>query len=434
MDKSKRDIQGLGLSLLNRFAGSKTVDKLGLRKPAEKALYQASRAGFGAATFANRSVRKLLQPSRLKSQKPGELFDLQPSDEQLMMQETARRFAEEVLRPAAIDAESHQEPSTEVWQGAHELGLALMAVPEELGGAGAERSPLTSSLVAEALAWGDMGQAAALLAPVGVVQALSSWGTAEQQDRYLRAFAIDTPPDAAFAISEPVAAFDPLQPGCKAERDGSDWLLTGEKCLVPLGAFADLFIVSADCGPHGPRMFLVESTLPGVEKLRDPAMGLRGGSLGRIRLQGVRVNDGAMLGDSEDYAEAIDLSRLLWCSMAVGTAQAVLDLVGPYVKERHAFGEPVAHRQAVAFMVANIALDVDAMRLMTWRALSRCEQGLPYHREAVLAHRYCAEHGMRIGSDGVQLLGGHGYVKEYPVERWYRDLRAVGLMEGGVMA
>jgi len=111
----------------------------------------------------------------------------------------------------------------------------------------------------------------------------------------------------------------------------------------------------------------------------------------------------------------------------------VLDYVIPYCNDRKAFGEPISNRQAVAFMVADIAVELDGMRLLTWRAASRAEQGLPFAREAFLARVLCAEKGMQIGTNGVQLLGGHGFTKEHPVERWYRDLRAISLMEGGVM-
>ena len=117
----------------------------------------------------------------------------------------------------------------------------------------------------------------------------------------------------------------------------------------------------------------------------------------------------------------------------MGTGQAVLDYVSGYVNEREAFGEPISHRQSVAFMVADIAIELQAMRLLTWKAASRATRGEDFAREVALARQLCAEKGMKIGLDGVQLLGGHGFVKEHPVERWYRDLRAVGLMEGVVM-
>ena len=155
-------------------------------------------------------------------------------------------------------------------------------------------------------------------------------------------------------------------------------------------------------------------------------MGVRAASLTTLTLDGVRVPESAVLGatDGTTYAECVRLSRLAWCALAVGVGQAVLDYVTPYVKEREAFGEPIAHRQSVAFMVADIAIELQAMRLLTWKAASRAAAGKDFAREVALARTLCADKGMRIGLDGVQLLGGHGFVKEHPVERWYRDLRA----------
>jgi alkylation response protein AidB-like acyl-CoA dehydrogenase len=184
-----------------------------------------------------------------------------------------------------------------------------------------------------------------------------------------------------------------------------------------------------------PRLFVVESGTDGVEIEAEPSMGLRAAGLSRVVLDGVRVGPIGLLGDPDGdaYRECVRLSRLAWCALSLGTAQAVLDYVIPYVNEREAFGEPVSHRQSVAFMVANIGIELQGMRLVTYRAASRAAQGKPFDREVALARRLCAERGMQIGNAGVQLLGGHGFVKEHPVERWYRDLRAVALMEGGVL-
>jgi alkylation response protein AidB-like acyl-CoA dehydrogenase len=167
----------------------------------------------------------------------------------------------------------------------------------------------------------------------------------------------------------------------------------------------------------------------------EPAMGLRAAATARLLLEDVNLPAGALLGggSAEAYAECIRLSRVGWAALACGTSQAVLDYVIPYVNERTAFGEPISHRQAVAFMVADIGIELEGARLVTLRAAARAEQGKPFAREAALARKLTAEYGMRIGSNGVQLLGGHGYVKEHPVERWYRDLRAIGVMEGVVL-
>jgi alkylation response protein AidB-like acyl-CoA dehydrogenase len=184
-------------------------------------------------------------------------------------------------------------------------------------------------------------------------------------------------------------------------------------------------------------LFIVEAETAGLTVTPDPSMGIRAAALGRIQLDNVAVplenrlgEDGA--GDS-DYSEAIALARLGWAALAVGTSHAVLDYVIPYVKEREAFGEPIARRQSVAFMCANIAIELDGLRLITWRGAARAEQGLSFAREAALAKRFATDKGMQIGLDGVQLLGGHGFTKEHPVERWYRDLRALGVAEGVVV-
>ena len=162
-------------------------------------------------------------------------------------------------------------------------------------------------------------------------------------------------------------------------------------------------------------------------------MGLRAAHTVRLHLDEVRLPGSARLGTEADYRDCVRLGRLGWCALAVGTGSAVLDYVIPYVNQRQAFGEPISHRQSVAFMVADLATELDGMRLATYRAAARAEQGLDHARETALARRLCAGYGMAIGSDGVQLLGGHGFVKEHPVERWYRDLRAVAVMDGVVL-
>jgi alkylation response protein AidB-like acyl-CoA dehydrogenase len=308
-------------------------------------------------------------------------------------------------------------------------------VPEELGGAVAERSAVTTVLMAEALGQGDMGIAVACLAPAAVSTAISLWGDADQQATYLSEFVGENVPAAALAVLEPRSLFNPLQLHTRARRasDGG-FVLNGVKSLVPRAADAELFIVAADLeGSEGPALFIVEPGGAGLSIEPEPAMGIRAAATGRLLLDEAKLPTSALLGDPSAFAECVQLGRLGWCALAVGAGQAVLDYVIPYVNERKAFGEPISHRQAVAFMVANIAIELDGMRLATYRAASRIDQGLPFAREVALARRLCSERGMAIGSDGVQLLGGHGYVKEHPVERWYRDLRAAGVMEGGLL-
>jgi len=228
--------------------------------------------------------------------------------------------------------------------------------------------------------------------------------------------------------------FDVLRPTTTATRTADGFLLNGVKSAVPRGADAELFVVGAALDGK-PVLFLVESSTAGIEVEADPAMGVRAAGLTRLNLTDVRLPADAVLGDTDGtaYAECVRLARLAWCALAVGTGQAVLDHVTPYVKEREAFGEPIAHRQSVAFMVADIAIELQAMRLLTYKAAGRAASGQDVSRSVALARKACTDKGMQIGLDGVQLLGGHGFVKEHPVERWYRDLRAIGLMEGAVL-
>jgi hypothetical protein len=292
--------------------------------------------------------------------------------------------------------------------------------------------------MSEALAQGDLGIAVACLAPAAVATAISLWGDADQQATYLHEFVGERPPAAALAILERRALFDPFQLSTTAREANGGYVLDGAKSLVPRAAVDELFIVAAeldDGGPTRPALFIVESKADGLSIEPEPAMGVRAAGTGTLVLESVKLPASALLGDGDPavYSECIQLGRLGWCAVAVGTGQAVLDYVIPYVTERRAFGEPIADRQAVAFTVANIAIELDGMRLATYRAVSRVDQGLEFAREATLARRLCAERGMAIGSDGVQMLGGHGYVKEHPVERWYRDLRAAGVMEGALL-
>ncbi|MET0928510.1 MAG: acyl-CoA dehydrogenase family protein [Aeromicrobium sp.] len=434
---TRRDSMALGLAVLNRIASSSTIDRLNLRKTAERAVYEGSKGGFrvaGATTRAFKRVKGGGGPTRLARTGDSGVFDLEPTEDQQMIVGVVKEFAAEVLRPGAAEAEAATDTPKEVMSQTSEFGLTLLNIPESLGGLSDDRSAVTGVLVAEALAEGDMGQAVACLAPAAVATAISLWGSDAQQQTYLPAFTGGDVPAAALAVAEPRALFDPFELETTAEANEDGYLLNGIKSAVVRGSEAELFLVAVEDG-GGPRLVLVESSTPGVTIEADPSMGLRAAGLSRLILDDVQVGPDAILGEgtAEDYRECIRLSRLAWAGLALGTGRAVLDYVSEYVTTRSAFGEPISHRQAVAFMVADIAIELEGMRLVTLKAASRADQGLDFSREVALARRLAGEYGMKIGTDGVQLLGGHGFVKEHPVERWYRDLRAVGLMEGAVL-
>ncbi|WP_206065258.1 acyl-CoA dehydrogenase family protein [Nocardioides sp. JQ2195] len=437
-NRETRDPIGYAVLALNKLAQSELIDRMGLRKQTEQTVFTVTRSGFKVAGQAGRAFAKKGKKGapgvRVPAANPKGVFDLTPTEDEQMLVDVVSEFAEEMLRPAAAEANESCTAPDELLKASLEIGLPILGVPEKLGGISEERSAMAGTLVAEALAKGDMGLAVAALAPGAVATAISLWGTDEQQATYLPEFTGEDVPAAALALNESRVLFDVLKPATKATKTDGGYVLNGVKTLVPRGADAELFVVGAELDGKNV-LFLVESGSEGLLVEGDPAMGVRAAGLAKITLEDVKVESGAVLGETDGttYVEAVRLSRLAWCALAIGTGQAVLDYVSAYVNERQAFGEPISHRQSVAFMVANIAIELQSMRLVTYKAASRAAQGKDFSREVALARKICADKGMQIGLDGVQLLGGHGFVKEHPVERWYRDLRAIGLVEGGVL-
>lgn len=432
----KPNVIGHALGFLSRFADAPFVRRHALNKPAERLVYLGARTGFQAVVAAS----KLFRPARPSGAArrlalPGqttELFDCHFTEEQEMMRESVLQFAREVLQPHAAAADEACVCPEALHERVQELGLMLFAVPESLGGEAAERSMLTNVLVAQALGTGDMGQALAILSPLSVANAITQWGTSAQQATYLPAFAGESPVLATLAINEAGPMFNPYTPELVATPEGTGWRLEGMKMLVPLAARSSLWLVSAKT-PKGPRVFVVEAGTPGVSVRPAGSMGLHAAELGDLLFEQVSLPAEALLGeDNFDFVQFTDAGSLGWCALAAGGAEAVLDYVIPYCNEREAFGEPISHRQAVAFMVANIAIELESMKMLTYRAANRADLGLSWHREAFLARTLAQEKAMEIGSNGVQLLGGHGFTKEHPVERWYRDLRAVAVVHGGL--
>lgn len=435
----KRTPTDLGLALITPLLGMEFLDRYHLRDSLNRGLRFGVKTGFsavGASTRQFKRVQGLGKPATRLRSSGADYFDLTPDDDQKMIVETVEEFAAEILRPAAHDADNAATYPPDLIAKAAELGITAFHVPEDFDGIAEHRSTVTNALVAEALAYGDMGLALPILAPGGVASALTHWGSADQQATYLGAFAGENVPQACVAIAEPQALFDPTALRTTAVRTPSGYRLSGVKSLVPAAADAEIFIIGAQLNGK-PTLFIVEAASAGLTVKADPSMGVRAAALGRVELDNVAVPLHNRLGEDDasdsDFSEAIALARLGWASLAVGTSHAVLDYVVPYVKEREAFGEPVAHRQSVAFMCANIAIELDGLRLITWRGAARAEQGLSFAREAALAKKFAADKTMQIGLDGVQLLGGHGFTKEHPVERWYRDLRVLGVAEGVVV-
>ena len=299
----------VGLRALNRLASNGLIDRFGLREPTERVLHGASKATVRTATRAGRTfaaTQRLSIPARQPRAKRSDLFDLTPDDEQQMLRESVRDFALAKLRPAAERADDACATPDELLTQANELGLTMVGVPEELGGAVTERSAVTTVLMSEALAVGDMGIAAACLAPAAVSTAISLWGDADQQSTYLPEFVGENVPAAALALLEPRPLFNPFELETRARRDGDGFVLNGVKSLVPRAAEAELFIVAAQLeDSESPALFIVEPGGAGLSIEPEPAMGVRAAATGRLSLDNVKLPAGAQLGDPSAFAECV---------------------------------------------------------------------------------------------------------------------------------
>lgn len=423
--------QGVGLSILTKIAGSELLDQFKLRKFVEKSLYQSSKAGFKTLSQTQKLLKsgQKIKKQRLPNQNKS-LFDLSLTEEQQMTVDAMEQFSAEVLYPLAHDAD-HAETFPEVlWQHGTDLGLNFYALPESLGGVATEKNIVSNVLIAEHLAKGDFSLTAGLLSTFSVINALTQWGSEQIQSDYLASFANDTGIRATFATQENIPAFNPFRLTTQATPHQDHYLIQGEKTLVLLAATADIYLVSAMLNGQ-PDVFVVQRD-PSISIQKSAAMGLKANETATLHFDNTPAQ---RLGDEDfDYTAFIDLGNLMWCAMAVGTCEAVRKYCIQYANERTAFGEPISHRQGVAFMIADMAIETDAMRMLVLNAASLAEAGKPFHREAYLARILCAEKSMQIGTDGVQILGGHGYTREHPVERWYRDLRATAVIQSGLHA
>lgn len=363
------------------------------------------------------------------------MVSFSPTEDQELIRQTAAAFGRDVLRPAAREADEKSALPQTVVDQAWALGIVQSGIPEEFGGAGEARSVVTSALLLEELAYGDLGGALHMLTPRLFTLPIATLGTPEQRSHWLGRFVGEQFVVASAAVVEPRWDFDLGHPSTIAERDGDHWVITGAKCWVPLADRAEALLVYARA-PEGVAAFIVEKGLAGLTVgPREKNMGLRAFDTFPLTLDRVRVSAGARLGGPTRTVETLaDAARVATAALAVGVARAALDYAVSYAKDRRAFGQAIGQKQAIAFKLADMAIEIDAIRLLTWEAAWRLDQGLPATREAVLARQYAAERALKITDDAVQVLGGHGYIREHPVELWLRNARAFATMDGLALA
>lgn len=432
---SARAMRG-GLTALRLASNAPVVERLGLQPVFNRMIFEGARLGYGAISALATPKPSTGNKTRVHMDKPSRptQFDLQPTDEQAMMQETVRRFAQDKLLDAAREADDANAVPAKVVAAWNELGMAEMLLPEAYGGYAEERSPVSVALVLEALAYGDAGMAWSLLASTSAALLLLDHGTEAQKEKYLQGFTGDTPTVASIAMMERTPLFDPRKLKTRAEEVRGGWVLQGRKSLVARAADASFFIVSART-PSGPALFIVHADAEGLSIQEEAPMGLRSASVADVVLNSVVVDGDALVGDAishQSYHDVIRRSRTAWAAVSSGAATRVAEYVRDYANDRMAFGEPISHRQAVAFLIADMAIETESIRLAMLRAASQLEHGLDADDAVGVARILAAEKGMFVGTNGVQLLGGHGFVKEFLMELWYRHLRGAGILEGGL--
>jgi alkylation response protein AidB-like acyl-CoA dehydrogenase len=359
------------------------------------------------------------------------MYSFEPSEDQKTLLEAVRRFASRELRQEMRPADEAGDLPSSVTRSGWELGLLPGSLPEAFGGFG-ERSAVTGVLAAEELAWGDLAGALALLAPNLVALPVLLAGSPEQRRELLPAFASDSYRPAAAALMEPRYDFDAGALETRAVRRDGSYVLSGVKCNVPYAAESEWMLVYASLEGRT-QSFLVKSGTPGlVVGERERNMGLHA-----VRLYGVELRDCVVPaaqrlgGDTgADVQVLLDASRVAWSALAVGLARAAYEYALDYAKTRQAFGEAIAQRQAIAFTLAEMATELEAARLLAWEAAWRLDQGQEATREAYLAKNLADDAALMIADRAVQILGGHGYIRDHPVELWLRNARAFAVFEG----
>ncbi|MEE3331232.1 MAG: acyl-CoA dehydrogenase family protein [Myxococcota bacterium] len=359
-----------------------------------------------------------------------------PTEEQELIRDAMREFAAEALRPAAREQDEASELSQELLDTIAQLGLVSTSIPETFGGGGEARSPITNALVLEELACGDASVAVAALAPAAFANVLLDFGTEAQQRAHLPAFCADTFHTASLALLEPGAFSDPALPKTKAEPKGDgSFVLSGAKSFVPFGDTASHFLVTAR-NNGGVDAFIVPRDPAGLRiGEREGNMGLKALPTNGLELERVEVSADAKLGGDAgcDVRHILDGGRAAIAAVLTGLSRGVLEYCVPYTKDRVAFDEPIARKQAIAFMLAEMHMETEGMRWLTWQAASALEHDDGREdrtKTAYQARSIASEKGMWIADNGVQCLGGHGYIREHPVEMWYRNARTLGVLEG----
>ena len=360
------------------------------------------------------------------------MISFSPTEEQQMIVKLVKQFANDEMRKIYRECDENDEIPGHIVETAWAMGLVSSGIPEKYGGPGGEHSAITGALIAEELAWGDLSMAMHILSPALVVYPILEMGTEEQKQKYLPAFCGDKFMAASAALIEPHFEFDPNSLSTTANLKEGSYVLKGQKCYVPLAADANPLLVYASL-KGGTCGYIVDKGTKGLEiGEREKNMGIKALATYELSLKNCTVPKENRLGGEKgfNFNRIMNCSRVALSAMAVGLARASFEYSRDYAKDRVAFGEPIASRQAIAFMLAEMAIEVDAARLMTWEAAWKLDKKEEATKEASLAKMYADDMVLAVTDRGVQVLGGHGYIREHPVELWLRNGRGFATFDG----
>ncbi len=365
------------------------------------------------------------------------MIDFSLTEEQAFIRKLARDFAQNEMAPRAEHHDQTAEFPWEVIEKAHVAGLLNAIIPEELGGVGA--GSLEECLLAEELFAGDAGMGTSMLANnLGLMPIVAS-GSDEQKRKFLPPF-LEKPIMAAFCLTESDAGSDVANLRTGWRREGDEYVLNGSKMFITNGSVASLYTVFATAEP-GKRnykafsAFVVPRDAPGVSVgKKENKMGHRCSDTAEVIFEDVRLPADHLLGQEGQgfkiAMQTLDKSRAGIAASAVGIARAAFEAAVQYAKERTTFGQPLAAHQAIQFMLADMTIKIENARLSTWKAAWLADQGLPNNLESSIAKCYATDICMQVATDAVQIFGGYGYSKEYPVERYMRDAKLMQIYEG----
>lgn len=360
------------------------------------------------------------------------MYSFEPSEEQKMLIDAVNRFATNDMRPAAHEAEETGSFQPKLIDKGWEMGVLQASIPEAYGGFG-DRSVVTGVLAAESMAWGDLAGSMAVMTPGLFTLPILLSGTEEQKEKFLPAVIEGAWQPYSAALLEKKFDFDANDLATTAVLEGDEYVLKGEKTYVPFAADAKAMIVYANLDGKTTGFILPAGTTGvTIPTERQKLMGLNALPFYSVKLDGVRLPKSHML--PGEFGPVLDASRVASASMAVGVAKAAFEYSRDYAKDRDVFGMKVAQKQSIAFMLAEMAIEIDAMRAITWEAAWMLDSGKPEaSKRAYLAQTGSADMVMMVTDRAVQILGGHGYIREHPVELFMRNGRGFAAFTGLAM-